>query len=147
MFPHLFFRKLGKSDSSKTCIPGSFPEGKPGGTGRQTGRRFPSSMSSGPELERETRGLQPASPRKISRLPGRETEGDPEGKVSKVTCSKELPRDLDFPLFACLSFPGKEECRKQIKYFKTPSPGSFPEGKRVFHGRQTGRVIFEDSVR
>ena len=118
----MLFRKLGKSDSSKTCIPGSFPEGKPGGTGRQTGRRFPSSMFSGPELERETRGFQPASPRKISRLPGRETEGDPEGKISKGTFSKQLPRD---PADSRLCFPAVS--RQEVdNIFKTTESRKVP---------------------
>ena len=98
------FRKLVKSDSSKTCIPGSFPEGKAAGSGRQTGRSFLNIMFSGPELERETRGFQPASPRKISRLPGRETEGCPKGKISKVTFSGTSTSPC---LLACHFLPRK----------------------------------------
>ena len=79
-------------------------------------------MFSGPELERETRGFQAASPRKISRLPGRETEGDPEGKISKGTFSKQLPRD---PADSRLCFPAVS--RQEVdNIFKTTESRKVP---------------------
>ena len=78
---------------SKTCSPGSFPEGKVRDSGRIPGRSFLNIMFSVPEIVPLAGAI---FTKIIAQLPGREPEGYPEGKMGKVMLEEQWPREPDF---------------------------------------------------
>ena len=101
----LFFRKLGVFAMSKTCSPGRFPEGKVGDSGRLPGRFFSYVTFSGPESvpcgTSEVLCGEGMSQVGIARLPGRNPEGNPEGKSGKVGLGSHRDRNEDGPGRRC----------------------------------------------
>ena len=90
---------------SKTCSPGSFPEGKVGDSGRLPGRFFSYVTFSGPESvpcgTSEVLCGEGVSQGVIARLPGRNPEGNPEGKSEKVGLGSQRDRNEDGPGRTC----------------------------------------------
>ena len=81
-------------------------------------------------------------PERFPGCPEGKRKGIRKGKYEKSHFQSNCLGTRPIPGFVSRPFPG----RKWITYSKPPSPGRSPEGKRVFPGRQTGRVIFENSV-
>ena len=78
----------------------------------------------------------------IARLPGRNPEGNPEGKSEKVGLGSQRGRNEDRQGGKYLGHFSGEKCESLTNYAKTPNPGRFPEGKVGESGRIPGRVFF-----
>ena len=90
---------------SKTCSPGRISEGKVGDSGRIPGRFFSYVTFSGPESDpcgtSEVLCGEGVSQVVIARLPGRNPEGNPEGKSEKVGLGSQRDRNEDGPGRRC----------------------------------------------
>ena len=146
----LFLRKLVVFAMSKTRSPGRFPEGKVGDSGRVPGRTFSYVTFSGlEEFPCGSSGVlcgEGVSQVVIAPLPGRNPEGNPEGKSEKVGLGSQRDRNEDGPGRRCSWSRFWETVCKLDKFIKTLNPGRFPEGKVGDSGRVPGRGIFMDNA-
>ena len=145
MFPHLLFQEVGKIRQFKNLHSRKLPGREGSGIRKANWKVFSQYLV----FWSRTRERDPRIPASISQKDfpaARKAEGKRKGirkgKYQKAHFQSNCLGTRPIPGFVSRPFPG----RKWITYSKPPSPGRSPEGKRVFPGRQTGRVIFENSV-
>ena len=120
---------------SKTCSPGRFPEGKVGDSGRVPGRTFSYVTFSGPEeVPCGSSGVlcgEGVSQVVIARLPGRNPEGNPEGKSEKVGLGSQRDRNEDGPGRRCSWSLFWKKYVNLTNSLETPNPGRESRGFRT----------------
>ena len=144
MFPHVFFQEVGKIRQFKNLHSRKLPGREGSGIRKANWKAFSQKhvfWSRTRERERPEDSSQHL-PERFPGCPEGKRKGIRKGKYQKAHFQSNCLGTRPIPGFVSRPFPG----RKWITYSKPPSPGRSPEGKRVFPGRQTGRVIFENSV-